>query len=114
MSRGIDRERAVVRWYRDRDYVAGRAPASLGEFDVWAKRHDTRLQLVEVKSTASGPYERFGPDARARLLAVAEMAGAEAWLAWWPPRGELQWIPASAWPKPAQPKAVPSGGGTAE
>lgn len=54
--------------------------------------------LIEVKSTAGGPYERFGPAARKALAAVAEQAGGRAWLAWWPPRGELQFIPESEWP----------------
>lgn len=98
MSRGHDRERAVVAWYRDRDYLAGRNPASLGMFDVWAKRHDTLLQLVEVKSTAGGPYERFSPSDRKALLFAAELAGAEAWLVWYPPRGTMRWIPPSEWP----------------
>jgi hypothetical protein len=66
-------------------------------------RHD--IWLVEVKSTAGGPYERFLPADRLAMLEVAWRTGAQAWLAWWPPkgargnpRGELQWIPSWHWP----------------
>jgi len=53
---------------------------------------------TEFKSTAGGPYERFGPADRARLAAAAKLAGADALLAWWPPRGELRWLAESEWP----------------
>lgn len=114
MSRGIQRERAVRAWYMERDWLAFRAPASLGVADVIAirgVRHGldallgskatiSQVELVEVKSTAGGPYERFGPKARAKLSLAAEMAGARALLAWWPPRGVLRFIPEQEWPKP--------------
>ena len=109
MSRGHQRERDVCHWLRDRDWFAMRAPASLGVADVVALREGDRPRLIEVKSTAGGPYERFGPADRADLLAAAAMAGAEAWLAWWPPRGKLRWIEASEWPVPSQTLATPSG-----
>lgn len=44
----------------------------------------TPVYFDEVKTTAGGPYERFGPQARAKLLAEAEKAGAQARLVWWP------------------------------
>lgn len=99
MSRGIQRERAVRAWYSDRDWLAFRAPASLGCADVIALKAGHLPHLVEVKSTACGPYEHFGPADRAELLMAAEMAGAVPLLAWWPPRGKLTWIEASAWPR---------------
>lgn len=98
MSRGIDRERAVRRLLADQDWLAFRAPASLGCADVIALRAGSRPRLIEVKSTAQGPYEHFGPADRARLRAAAELAGADALLAWWPSRGQLRWIPEAEWP----------------
>lgn len=95
---GTQRERAVRDWLRDRDWLAFRAPASLGVADVVALKAGSRPRLVEVKSTAQGPYEHFGPRDRADLRFAAELAGADAFLAWWPPRGELRWIPESEWP----------------
>ena len=54
--------------------------------------------LIEVKSTAGGPYERFGPAARRDLSDLARGHGCEAWLYWWPPRGALARIPEHEWP----------------
>jgi Holliday junction resolvase len=97
-KRGIQRERAVRDLLAGEDWLAFRAPASLGCADVIALREGNRPRLVEVKSTAGGPYERFGPAARARLSFAARLAGADALLAWWPPRGQLIWIPEANWP----------------
>lgn len=97
-GRGIQRERAVRDLLRDQDWIAFRAPASLGVADVIALRAGSRPRLIEVKSTAGGPYERFQPADREKLRLAAEMAGADALLAWWPPRGKLRWIPAAEWP----------------
>lgn len=99
MSRGIQRERAVRDWLRERDWLAFRAPASLGVADVVALKAGYRARLVEVKSSAQGPYEHFGPADRDRLRMAALLAGADAYLAWWPPRGELHWIPEAEWPR---------------
>jgi Holliday junction resolvase len=98
MSRGHDRERRVRDWLLSKDWLAFRAPASLGVADVVALRDGSRPLLIEVKSTAQGPYEHFGPADRERLRLAAEMAGADAFLAWWPPRGTLRWIPVAEWP----------------
>jgi Holliday junction resolvase len=100
MSRGHDRERAVKRLLQTQDWWVARAAGSLGDADLVALRSDRRPRLIEVKSTAGGPYERFGPHDRASLLWAAKMAGAEAWLAWWPPRGKLVWLHSSEWPQP--------------
>jgi len=97
MSRGIQRERQVRDELTSRDYVVARCAGSKGEFDLMAMKPGAKL-LVEVKSTAGGPYERFGPKDRADMLFMAEMADADAWLAWWPPRGKLRWIHSSEWP----------------
>lgn len=98
MSRGIQRERAVRDLLANDDWLAFRAPASLGCADVIALRDGSRPRLVEVKSTSGGPYERFGPKERARLSFAAQMAGADAFLVWWPLRSDPVWIPESAWP----------------
>lgn len=97
-QRGIQRERAVRDYLRDRDWLAFRAPASLGVADVVALRDGSRPRLIEVKSTHRGPYHSFGPAERERLKFAAELAGADAYLAWWPPRGELRWFHSSEWP----------------
>jgi Holliday junction resolvase len=99
VSRGIDRERKVRDLLRNEDWLAFRTPASLGCADVVALRAGSRPRLVEVKSTAGGPYERFGPAYRERLRRAGELAGADCLLAWWPPRGQLRWIPSGEWPQ---------------
>ena len=98
MSRGHDRERALRAKLQADDYIAFRAPASLGVADVVALKAGERPMLIEVKSTAGGPYEHFGPQDRSELSLAAEMAGAVAWLVWWPPRGKPKWIGENEWP----------------
>lgn len=98
-ERGIQRERAVRDWYRDRDWLAFRAPASLGVADVIALKDGERPHLIEVKSTAGGPYEHFHPAERAKLSLAGRLAGAQVRLAWWPKRGKLQFIDEDAWPR---------------
>lgn len=98
MSRGHDRERKVRDLLTKQDWLSFRAPASLGIADVIAPRLGSRPRLIEVKSTAQGPYEHFGPAARARLSAAAKLAGADAYLAWWPSHGQLHWITENEWP----------------
>jgi Holliday junction resolvase len=98
-NRGIQRERAVRDHLANQDWLAFRAPASLGCADVIALRAGSRPRLIEVKSTHRGPFHSFGPDARQRLSLAAKLAGADAYLAWWPPRGTLHWIHESEWPR---------------
>ena len=95
---GTQRERAVRDLLKERGWLAFRAPASLGVADVVALKAGSIARLIEVKSTAQGPYERFGPADRARLSAAADLAGAEAILAYWPSRKPLRWITESEWP----------------
>jgi Holliday junction resolvase len=99
--RGIERERKLVLLLRDDDWWAMRAPASLGVADVVALRAGSTPRLIEVKATEAGPFSGFGPADRAELLFAAELAGAEAWLVWWPKRSEPVWIPPEAWPPTA-------------
>ncbi len=90
-------ELKVVHYLRDADWIAQRAAASLG-VDVIALKAGHRPQLIEVKSTVAGPFSGFGPADRKKAKAVAEMAGAEAFLYWWPPRKNLRVFPSWEWP----------------
>lgn len=96
--RGIQRERDLVNQLRGEDWFAMRAPASLGCADVVALRDGDRPRLIEVKSTTAGPYAGFSPADRRDLSFAAKLAGAEAWLCWWPKRSKPVWIPESDWP----------------
>jgi len=94
---GRARERQVANRLRSDDWVCVKG-TTFGVCDLVALRAGSTPRLIEVKSTAGGPYERFGPVERASLMAEARRAGAEAWLAWYPPRGQLRWIPSWEWP----------------
>jgi Holliday junction resolvase len=98
MSRGHDRERAVKARLQEDDWVVIRAAGSLGGIDLVALKPGHRPLLVEVKSTVNGPFDHFRPEERMALLLAADMAGGQAVLAWWPPRGKLRWFPPDEWP----------------
>lgn len=99
MSRGHDRERAVRRLLEAEDWWVCRAAGSLGDADLVALKPGRRPLLVEVKSTAAGPYEHFRPKDRADLRWAGALAGADVTLCWWPPRRQPVWIAASEWPE---------------
>jgi Holliday junction resolvase len=108
--RGHDRERAVRDLLERDGWLVVRAAGSLGTCDLVAvptrtgARHPAHgadgeaLLLVEVKSTAGGPYEHFTPARRRELADLAHQVWGEAWLAWWAPRRPLQWISSERWP----------------
>lgn len=96
-QRGRQRERQVADHYRDRDWIVVKG-TSFGIADLAALKDGERPHLIEVKSTADGPYKTFGPAERASMIAEAARAGAVAVLAWWPPRGKLRLIESSEWP----------------
>jgi hypothetical protein len=99
MSRGITRERALKAVLESQDHFVVRAAGSLGNADLVALKAGKRPMLIEVKSDAHRPYTHFGPARRAELRLAAELAGADAWLVWWPPRRDPVWIQlGSAWP----------------
>ena len=98
MSRGHDRERRVKRFLEDDGWVVVRAAGSLGPVDLVALRADSRPRLIEVKSTAQTPYERFGPRERWTMRGIGICAGADVELAWWPAHKPLKWIPSAEWP----------------
>jgi Holliday junction resolvase len=101
VSRGHDRERQVKLALENEDWIVIRAAGSLGPVDLVALKDGKRPRLIEVKSTAQGPYERFGPKDRADMLVAADMAGAAAELIWWPSRGSMLVIPSEQWPRRA-------------
>lgn len=92
MSRGHDRERAVKAQLEGEDWFVARAAGSLGDADLVALKDGRRPMLVEVKSTARGPFSGFGPSDRAELRLACRIAGARAALCWWPPRGRAKWF----------------------
>ena len=96
--RGHDRERQVRALLEAEDHFVVRAAGSIGDVDLVALKAGKTPRLIEVKSTAGGPYERFGPKDRADLRFAAELAGGVAELCWWPPRSQPRWIPAEEWP----------------
>jgi Holliday junction resolvase len=97
--RGINRERQLKALLEGDDWFVTRAAGSLGDADLVALKVGKRPMLIEVKSTASGPFHSFGPKDRADLRFAAEVAGAEAWLVWWPARRDPVWIAAHNWPE---------------
>jgi Holliday junction resolvase len=80
------------------DFWVCRAAGSIGDADLVALKPGRRL-LVEVKSTAAGPFHSFGPKDRADLLFAARLADATAVLCWWPPRGRPVWLFEGQWPR---------------
>lgn len=98
MSRGHDRERKVKDLLLKQDWWVARAAGSLGDADLVALKDGCRPLLIEVKSSAQGPYEHFRPKDRADLLFAAKLAGANAVLVWWPPRSVPKWIWPHEWP----------------
>lgn len=110
--RGDDREVKVGQWLEEHGYVVGSRRHIGGAGDLLAVRcwdeswsRDlvpvfgwTNALLIEVKSTAAGPYAHFGRADRIAMRMTATRIGAGAFLAWWPPGGKLQWIGSSQWP----------------
>lgn len=54
--------------------------------------------MIEVKTTAQGPFERFGPTQREALILAAKLAGATPLLVWWPANGERRELTVAEWP----------------
>jgi Holliday junction resolvase len=86
------------------DVLAIRYALNVSSDGISATVIGVEAMLLEVKSTAGGPWERFGPDDRRDLIETAERHGAEPWLYWWPPRRELQRIHSSEFPPNRQPE----------
>lgn len=94
---GRARERQVADKLRGDDWIVVKG-TTYGTCDLVALRDGSRPRLIEVKSTIGGPYHSFSPADRANLAAEAVRAGADAYLAWWPPHGKLRLIHSSEWP----------------
>jgi Holliday junction resolvase len=93
----LDHERRLRTILSEDGWVTIRA--SKGACDLVAlKPGDVRL--IQVKHTLR-PYDHFGPQDRQVLKAMADSAGATAWLIWWAPGRNKgwKWIPVSEWPK---------------
>lgn len=99
-GRGRSRELAVRDWLRAQGWVTRRLAD--GPADLVALRCGLRPLLVQVKSTAGGPWEHFRPEDRIALEHEAIAAGADATLAYWPPRGRLRWYASTEWPRVRQ------------
>lgn len=93
---GRERELKVRNELRKLGWFVGRLHLSIA--DLVALKDGEPSRLVEVKANQGSPYKNFEPADRLALRVAAELAGAEAWLAHWPARSELRWIPASEWP----------------
>jgi Holliday junction resolvase len=79
------------------DVLAVRALA-MARLPSGAHKPMHEVWLLEVKTTAGGPYERFGPKDRAAMLETAQKAGAAPLLAWRPPKKEWKFIGPDEWP----------------
>lgn len=97
-SLGTARERQVRRHLEEDGWVVIRAAGSLGPVDLVAMRRGQFPRFVQVKTDDRRPFDHFRPPDRLKLTQLARQAGAEAWLAWWPPRRTLQWLAESQWP----------------
>lgn len=100
MSRGIDRERRVREGLEREGWWTCRAAGSFGEADIVALKQGQIPKLIEVKSTARGPFAGFGPAKREALISAAAKAGALPVLLWWPARKGPYWIHVKDWPAP--------------
>lgn len=98
MSRGIQRERQVRLLLEHDGWWTCRAAGSFGDADVVALKQGEIPRMVEVKSTARGPFAGFGPGDREELISAAAKAGAIPWLVWWPVRQKPRWYSVSEWP----------------
>lgn len=102
MTRGVaaghQRERAVGAHLRKQGWLLGSRRHEPGPGDWLAYKLHTAM-LVEVKSTAGGPWETYGPKERAELDAEAIRVAAIPVIAYWPARGGLRMIFRSDWPE---------------
>jgi Holliday junction resolvase len=94
---GRARERQVADKLRAQGWIVVKG-TTYGTADLVALKDGEKPRLIEVKSTVGGPFHSFGPSDRLKLALAAHMAGADAVLAWWPPRGKMALIFEKEWP----------------
>jgi Holliday junction resolvase len=97
-SYGTLREHKVRDWFLERDWWVCRAAGSMGDADLVVMKDGHRPKMVEVKGNKGSPFANFRPKDRAEILFAARLAGADAVLAHWPPRGKLRFYEPSEWP----------------
>ena len=98
-EKGAKKERQSKALLEADGWHVTKAGGSLGCADLVALKDGERPLLVQVKATAAGPFNGFGPVDRAELLSVAKAAGAVPLLAWWPLRArEHRLIDETEWP----------------
>jgi hypothetical protein len=79
-------------------WVCYRAAGSHGCADIVAMKFGNRPRLVQVKASAQGAFEHFGPEDRQALIEEGFFADADPMLVWWPSGGELRYVPSDLWP----------------
>jgi hypothetical protein len=97
-QRGNGREVKVAHRLAEDGWLVGSRRHIGGAGDLLAVKSFFAPILVEVKSTAGGPFEHFGPADRKALYEAATQSSCIPYLAWWPPRGELKWLTVKDWP----------------
>lgn len=96
---GDKRERQVKEVLVFDGWDVRKARMSFGSADLLARHiYSGERRMIQVKGNKGSPYANFGPADRKALLEDAGFAGASAWLAHWPPRGELKWYESKVWP----------------
>lgn len=103
-QRGRDRETKVGDFLEEQGWIVGSRRHRGGAGDLLAARWGGdlghALWLIEVKSTAGGPYERFGPQDRREMIEAARKVFAQPVLAYWPPRAKTPtFIHEENWPR---------------
>jgi Holliday junction resolvase-like predicted endonuclease len=103
-QRGRDRETKVGDFLEEQGWIVGSRRHRGGAGDLLAVWYcddvGYAVWLIEVKSTAGGPYERFGPRDRQEMTRVARRIGAQPVLAYWPPRAKMPtFIHEENWPR---------------
>jgi hypothetical protein len=115
MNRRGDQRDVKVRQYLEKlGFTLGSRRKIPGPGDLLAIRvrddysGHVEVLLVEVKSTAQGPWEHFGPSERLALAEAAQDVNSVGAVAWWPSRGPLSWFvvvdeePGTPWSGPGK------------